>query len=242
MKNIFEFVKIFYPKPTLIFTEEILLGEAVVFVANHEKNYGPSVMQLFFPVEFHPWVINQMLEKGECSSYVEETFFNERLNFPVWLSRIMGIILEPVLIRVMSSTNPIPVFRNDPQRLIGTFRESLSILEKGENILIFPENPRADNFSRHVKEFYEGFLYIAKLYFRKTGRELSFCPVSINPHQRTITVGKSVRFNSKIDFRKESERMRTHMMRQITDLYYQKWSAQAQPDQPGLAISGEIVR
>lgn len=242
MNKLFETVKHFFPKPTLILTDEISVNEPIVFVANHEKNYGPSVMQLFFPVKYHPWVIYKMLEKGECSRYIEETFFDERLGLPNWLSKAMGTILEPLLIRLMSISQPIPVYRNEPHRITETFRKSMSVLDKGENILIFPENPYADNYSDHVREFYKGFLYLAKLYSRKTGQGLLFCPVSINPRNRTVTVEKKSRFNHKNDFGKESERMRTHLMRQIAGLYHQPWSDQMLPRQHHLTISEEIVR
>ena len=73
------FAKRIYPRPTIVFSSELDLDQPVVFVANHEKNYGPSIMQLFFPISYRPWIINRMLEPKVCSEYIREEFFEARL-------------------------------------------------------------------------------------------------------------------------------------------------------------------
>ena len=223
MKKLMNIARWFVPRPTLVITEPIPAGEPVVFVANHEKNYGPAMMQLFFPIAYRPWIIYNMLDEDVCKPYVQESFFDKRLKWPRWLSKPVVAILTPIIVRLMQATNPVPVYRGRPDRIVETFRQSIKALENGENLLIFPEKPEAEPFSDAVNEFYEGFLYLAKLYYRKTGKSLSFCPVSINPKTETISVGKSVRFNSESEFQAESERVRQHLMEQVAGLYNQPW-------------------
>jgi 1-acyl-sn-glycerol-3-phosphate acyltransferase len=221
MKRLFEFLgKLAFPKPSITFTEPVPQAEPVVFVANHEKNYGPGVMQLYFPRRFRPWIIYHMLEPGECKAYVQETFFEERLGWPAWLSAFTAKAIEPLLIRLMNATHPVPVYREDPRRITRTFQDSLDALRSGENLLIFPENENAPFYSPEIQEFFPGFLYLAKLYRRETGKSLVFCPVSINPDRETVTVGKSIRFSPNGNYPAEAERVRQHLMHQVAGLYH----------------------
>lgn len=223
MTSLFTITRRFFPKPLIVFSEPVPDDEPIVFVANHEKNYGPSVMQLFFPLHTRPWIIYHMLDVSECKVYIRETYFKERLHFPPWLSQIFSALFAPILVPLMKTTNPVPVFRGNPQRIVETFRQSLHVLKQGENLLLFPERPDGKPYGQTIHQFFDGFLYITKLYHRETGKNLLFYPVSINPNQQTVTVGKGVRFNPNQPYGVEAERIRIHLMQEISSLYDQPW-------------------
>lgn len=242
MKTLMNIARWILPRPILVITESIPTGEPVVFVANHEKNYGPAMMQLFFPISYRPWVIYNMLDEDVCKPYIQETFFDERLKWPRWLSKPATALLTPLLVRLMQTTNPVPVYRGRPDRIVETFRQSIKALENGENLLIFPEKPESEPFSDDVNQFFEGFLYLAKLYNRQTGKDLLFCPVSINPKADTISIGKAVRFNSDIEFPVESETVRNHLMEQVSGLYYQPWYQENKLEQDPIYQPGQVLK
>ena len=219
------FAKRIYPRPTIVFSSELDLGEPVVFVANHEKNYGPSVMQLFFPISYRPWIINRMLEPKVCSEYIREEFFEARLKIVPPVSAWISKGIEPTLLKVMHSTHPIPVYRQDPRHIAQTFNDSIDALMAGENLLIFPENGEVEPYSSRVRQFFNGFIYLTKLYFRKTEKRLSFVPVAINPHQQTICVGRAVRYRPESDYKNEQNRICQNLMGQIDALYNVPWQA-----------------
>ena len=224
-KHFLNSVKKIYPKPTIIFSSDLDLSEPVVFVANHEKNYGPCVMQLFFPIEYRPWIINRMLEPDVCSEYIRSEFFEARLNisapFSTWISKF----IEPMLIKVMHSTRPIPVYRQDPRHITQTFNQSIDALLAGENLLVFPENGEVEPYSSQVRQFFNGFIYLTKLYYRKTKKRLSFVPVAINPRQHTICVGKAIRYQPESNYQQEQYRICQNLLRQIDALYKVPWPA-----------------
>ncbi len=221
---LFTAARAFYPRPTILFTEELDFSEPVIFVANHEKNYGPGIMQLFFPISYRPWVIHRILEPKICREYIRTAFFEERLKLPAPFSRWISGWIEPLLLNLMHSTRPIPVFRDQPNQIAQTFNDSLSALENGENLLIFPENGKTVPYSNRVKDFYTGFIYLTRLYYRNTGKRLTFYPVSINPHQKSISVGKKVRYNPNAEYPQERERIRQHLLKQIDALYDIPWN------------------
>ena len=218
-----------YPKPTIVFQETPDYSEPVVFVANHEKNYGPSIMQLFFPITYRPWVIYRMLEPQICREYIREDFFEGRWNVPSPISGWISGLVERPLIRLMNSSRPIAVYRGLPQRIAQTFKDSLETLEAGENLLIFPENGEIKPYSQRVNNFHTGFIFLTKLYYRKTGKRLSFCPVSINPHKRFISVGKRVTFNPEADYDQERGRICQFLVKEIDRLYEPPWNKKEEP-------------
>ena len=241
MKTLMNIARWVLPRPTFVITEPIPSDEPVVFVANHEKNYGPAMMQLFFPISYRPWVIYNMLDEDVCKPYIQETFFDGRLKWPRWLSKPITALLTPILVRLMQATNPVPVYRGRPDRIVETFRQSIKALENGDNLLIFPEKSKAEPFSDEVNEFFDGFLYLSKLFHRKTGKGLLFCPVSINPNAETISIGKTVRFNPDNEFGVESERIRTHLMQQVAGLYYQPWLQENKQGQEPVYSTGQVL-
>ena len=99
----------------------------------------------------------------------------------------------------------------------------MSVLENGENLLIFPENQNAPDFSEDVKNFLTVSCTLQNCTSRKTGKGLLFCPVSINPKQQFITIGKLIRFNPETEFLVESKRVRKHLMSQVAGLYHTPW-------------------
>ena len=96
-------------------------------------------MQLFFPIRYRPWIIYNMLDEKACQVYVQETFFEERLGWPLWISEFTSRLIASTLVRLMKFTNPVPVYREKPEQIIETFRQSITALKAGENLLIFPD-------------------------------------------------------------------------------------------------------
>ena len=157
-----------------------------------------------------------MLEPDICSEYIRSEFFEARLNisapFSTWISKC----IEPILLKVMHSTNPIPVYRQDPRHITQTFNQSIDGLLSGENLLVFTENGVVDPCSSQVRQFFNGFIYLTKLYYRKTKKRLSFVPVAVNPRQHTICVEKAIRYQPESNYQQEQYRIYQNLMRQLT--------------------------
>jgi hypothetical protein len=79
------------------------------------------------------------------------------------------------------------------------------------------------------------------LYYRKTGKGLLFCPVSINPKADTISVGKAIRFNPDCEFQVESERIRLHLMEEVAGLYNRPWLQKKEPEQAPAHPSNQVL-
>jgi hypothetical protein len=171
-------------------------AEPVVFVANHREIYGPVITNLYLPFSFRPWIEHNMLQREKIMDYLWDDPFS-RIK-PVWLARLALRLAGPLLIWILNSVEPIPVYRGGTWESIRTIKASVAALLEQDNILLFPENP-AHTGGRYatagVSPFYKGFVSIAKMYYKKTGKALTFYPVFADARKRTITIGQGVPYD-----------------------------------------------
>ena len=129
------------------------------------------------------------------------------------LCRLASRIIEPACLWVMRKTEAIPVYRGGNE-IFTTFRQSMEALADGYNIVIFPERDELE-YHRHLKDFYTGFVHLARKYYKESGRALLFYPVYIDKKKRNITIGKPVDYNPKAIFKEERERLASVLMESI---------------------------
>ncbi len=183
-----------------------------VFVCNHGEIYGPVVATLYVPFSFRPWVAYEITDVNVIADRVMNgAFQNVRGVWRGMLNWIMVKIGAPFLAWVMKSVDCIPVYHDNPRKLMQTFRDTVAAMQAGDNILLFPEN--ADTSADHryaregVSEFFTGFTMIGQLYSGKTGKCPLFVPLYADKRKRTITFGAPTRYNPDIPANEEKERL-----------------------------------
>ncbi len=196
---------------------------AAVFVCNHGEISGPVTATLFVPWSVRPWVTHQMADKNEIAEYLYTTNFSHQKWIPERLKKGLAYrFAGPILAWMIGSLEPIPVYISDPARLRETFRETVSAMEAGDNILLFPENSATSEDHHYVREgvsdFFTGFAMIGRLYYRRTGLECQFIPVYCDKKKRTVTFGESVRYDPSALPTDEAERISTVLRDRIREL------------------------
>ena len=89
-------------------------------------------------------------------------------------------------------------------------------------MVIFPEHDVKHNHI--IYDFQDKFIDIAKLYYKKTGKELSFVPMYIAPKLKKIFFGKPITFRAAEPMDAERSRICDYLMEEITAI------AEAQPE------------
>lgn len=173
---------------------------ACVFACNHGELYGPIVTNLYIPYSFRPWVISEMTDKDEVANYIYTFTIKRQRWLPERIKLPLSKMLAPFLAWIMHSIESIPVYRNDPRKLILTLRASAAAMEAGDNLLIFPENPNPQGEQQGylqdgIGEFFSGFVTVAQLYERRTGKCAQFYPLYADKKKRLLTFGQPVRYN-----------------------------------------------
>lgn len=178
--------------------------DARVFVCNHYEIYGPVVVFLRFPFKFRPWVIDKMCEPQSIEQQMSIGFYNNYKWLPKWFKVFLVKIAKRLILFVIRFARPIPVSRDNPRANLKTMQTSVDVLNKKNNIVIFPE---LSSVKEGVGEFMSGFEHLGKYYYQKTGKKISFYPVFISKKKSTMFIEKPVVFNPENEPNQEKERI-----------------------------------
>ncbi len=107
----------------------------------------------------------------------------------------------------------IPVYR-EKKSIAKTMKQSLQALMKGENLMIAPE---VDYQSQdpHVGPMYEGFIKLAKYYYKTTKQALTFQPMYPSKSSHRIIVGTPITYNPHEPHAKEQKRIVEELRAQL---------------------------
>ncbi len=215
-KPIYKFLaailKAVYPKIEAVGAENIP-NEPVIIVGNHCQLHGPIACEFYSPVKRRTWVAGATTNYKECPSYAYEDFWSQKPKYQLPFFKVISYVVTPLLVLINTNAETIPVYRD--KRIFSTFKRTVSCLEGGDSIVIFPEHDKKHN--NIVYDFQDKFIDVARLYHKKTGKELSFVPLYIAPKMKKMYYGKPIRFNASAPIDEERERIRAYLMSEITD-------------------------
>ena len=174
--------------------EEPFDGEACVFVGNHAGAFGPIDMCVKFPLrdQCFTWMNADVLDPKLVPAYVRQDYWWKpgcKLEplYNVTLPYMAAAVLPPIL-RLAPT---VPVYHD--MRVMTTMRQSLRHLKEGHHLVIFPEQP--SGYQSHHDWINTGFLQIAPMYYKATGKILKFYPVHLDYHKHTFKVAKPIAFD-----------------------------------------------
>lgn len=206
-------VRLFYPKIEIVGAEN-LPDEPCIIVGNHSKMNGPIACELYFPGRRRIWCAGEMMHADEAAEYAYNDFWSAKPRWSRWFWKMLSHLIVPLAVCVFNNANTVPVYHDG--RLLTTFRTSIKLLEEGNSMLIFPEHNVPHN--NIVYDFQDKFVDLARMYHKKTGRELSFVPMYLSPQLKKICIGSPIRFDSAAPIKVERERICALLMEAITEL------------------------
>ncbi len=193
-------------------------GDPVVFIANHYNIFGPLSFVISVPLNYRIWINSELVGGENVQSGLEPgirrllPFLSEKRI--QWLcAKIMKLVIY-----ALTHVGMIPVDRNDASRLLSTMRQSLKALQEGENLLIFPETGLPEYSLTSVTPFFSGFATLGRLYARKTGKALRFCPCYIDEQHYQIRLGEMVSYDPEAEPAEETERVSDELNRRIREM------------------------
>jgi hypothetical protein len=182
------------------------IGELpAVFIGRHQNLYGPVEIMAWVPMEFRVWTLYKFMTAKECYKHYASSTFASRKGRATLVSKAKAAVMAPLVSAFMRSMGGLPVYRGC-KNIIDTFRLSVEALSAGENLLIMPERDYRDS-SSDAGELYSGFVHIAQLYCKSTGKALSFYPVYPSRENGAIYIEKPIVFDPTKPFRAERDRV-----------------------------------
>ena len=144
-----------------------------VFVLNHVGVTGPVDMCSKFPQRdrLHLWINEEMMDRKKVPAYVRKDFW--------W---------KPDRTHISRGE-----FDSHDRRLMLTLRESIRVLQRGDTLLLFPEQPGGRRSpGRRINT---GWLRLGELWYRNNGRTLRIYPVHVDNKKHLIKVAAPVYYD-----------------------------------------------
>lgn len=215
--GMYRFIKwlvwLFYPKIRSVGVENIP-DEPVVFVGNHSQMNGPIACELYFPVERYTWCAGQMMHLREVPDYAFQDFWSGKPKAVRPFYRLLAYIIAPISVCVFNNAKTIGVYHD--ARVMSTFKQTVKVLAEGTSVVVFPEKDAPHN---HILcQFQDRFVDVARLYRKKTGKELAFVPFYLAPNLKSMHFGEPVRFCPERPMEEERARICGELAEAITDM------------------------
>ena len=184
-----------------------------VYVCSHNNLLGPLAALCWLPFDVRPWTLHVFLEREACRKQYREYTFSRRFGMPEPLAAMLAWGASGYVSALMRSMAAIPVHRGTV-KLGHTFRETVSALQAGESVLIFPDVDYTDD-SGGIGEVYDGFLLIERFWRKVSAQPLRFVPLRLDTAARRITEGRAVSFRRDADWKTEMNRVREALRAEI---------------------------
>ena len=206
-------IDLFYPNMTIEGMDN-LPQESVIIVGNHTQMNGPIACELYFSDKHYTWCAGEMMDTKSVPAYAYQDFWSQKPRYSRWFYKILSYIITPPAVCIFNNARTIGVYHD--ARLLSTFKDTIKHLQQGDNIIIFPEHDV--KYNHIVYEFQEKFIDVAKLYHKKTGKELLFVPLYIAPKLKKMYLGEPIRFCAEREIEEERRRISAYLMRKITEI------------------------
>ena len=186
-------------RPKIRFLKEQFPNEPIVLLSNHVGKKAPSKIELFYPRDYRMWGTHEMTEGCYgVRQYLRTTYFYEKKHFPKWIARLLGTILAPFVNAYYRGMKLIPTY--DDFRFMMSIKLSLDAIDKGLDIIIYPEDS-SEGYKDNLEHFFSGFAALLETLYKK-GRDI---PVFVTYFQRktnTFVISEMMMY---LDLKKQYE-------------------------------------
>ena len=148
----------------------------------------------------------------DVPAYAFTDFWSKKPKSIRWFYRLLSYAIAPLAVCIFNNASTIPVYHDN--RLLTTFRRTLSFLEEDGRVVLFPECYTPHNHI--VYGFQDKFVDVARMYHRRTGRALPFVPMYVCPALKKVCLGQPVFFDPEMPIARERERVCATLQERIT--------------------------
>lgn len=178
--------------------DQKIFTQANVLIGHHQNFYGPFLALTWLPDTVSFWVVDHLFNFKDCFKMYYHYTFVKTIKLPKWIALVLAFLCALLIPPLVRSSRSIPVYR-DSRNIMTTFKQSLEILNKGEQIMIFPDVVYNDT-SSIMGEVHTGFTHIEKVYYQATNNHIGFVPVIIKKENGVLTNASSLYFNDETSF------------------------------------------
>ncbi len=206
-------VKTCYPKIETVGTEN-LPQEPVLIVGNHSQMNGPIACELYTPGKHFTWCAGEMMKTKEVPGYAYQDFWSRKPRWTRPFYKALSWLIAPLASCIFNNADTIGVYHDT--RVIATFKTTVKRLQEGASVVIFPEHDKG--YNHILYDFQDRFVDVAKLYYKRTGKAISFVPMYLAPNLKQMHYGKPTVFRPEAPSGEERQRICRYLMDSITEM------------------------
>lgn len=199
-KPFFNLVKIVlkpFMKKIKIVNENELLENGSIYLCNHVGARGPMVLEFNLPIDFKFWGTHEMNEGYKSRwNYLYKIYFHQKKKIPKPVSFVLATVLAPLMGGIYKGLQLISTY-ND-HRLKTTIENSYSVIEKGQSIVVFPEDS-STGYHDVLSKYYAGFYIFAKQLFKKLDYNVKIYNMYYNKKKKVLLIDEFKTVKSLID-------------------------------------------
>lgn len=182
------FMRWIFKPPQIINLAGDIQSKSIV-LANHSAKSGPPGLDLYYPVSCCKWGAHEMFESYKSrKAYLRDILYIKKCGKkPGFATSFKASVLALFNLGIYKGMKMIPTYPD--MRLSQTIKNSITVLESGMSVMIFPENSN-EGYKTLLTEFFPGFVMLAERYFRKHGEDLPIYPVYYSVKKRIMVIGK----------------------------------------------------
>ncbi len=153
-----------YKEPEFIYLGE-QFGSGGIILSNHEGTDAPMSLEIYCDKPIRMWGAGEM-NSGLIKMYKYQTrvYYHEKKHWNLHLARLFCLIASPLTNLFYKGLNLISTWKDG--RFLTTLRESVAALQKGENIVIFPE-VSDKGYLAELEGFHAGFVALCEVCKKK---------------------------------------------------------------------------
>lgn len=150
-------------------TEFIFLGDAPtkssIILSNHEGTDAPMSLEMYCQFPIRMWGTCEM-NSGLKRMYKYQTrvYYHEKKHWNLHLARLFCLLASPLTNLFYKGLKLISTYHD--ANFFHTVKESFEAIEKGDNVVIFPEKS-PDGYEAELRGFYAGFVVFAQYCYKK---------------------------------------------------------------------------
>lgn len=180
--------KIFKKEPKIYNENEGILEQTAILISNHSAASGPMTFSLYLPTFFTPWGTFEMTGRYSVRwKYLYHVFYQQKLGYSKFKSFIIATLFAIISKMLYNGMQLIPTYQD--MRFFKTIKLSEQHLEKGNSILIFPENSNT-GYHEMLLEYFPGFVSLHQQYLNKHQIDLPVYPIYFHKISNTMIIGK----------------------------------------------------
>ncbi len=185
-------MKVRYKKPNFIFLGDMPQNSSLI-ISNHEGTDAPMSLEIYLNAPLRFWGAHEM-NSGFVKMYKYQTrvYYHEKKHWNLHLARLFCLVATPLTYLFYSGLDLISTYKDG--RAKNTMKQSLEALDKGQNIVVFPEDS-TKGYLETLESFYQGFVLLCEIAMKK-GRDIPIYVSYFRKKDKTYIFDKPILFST----------------------------------------------